>query len=304
VTEKVQSGAKTWRDARADVARRLAEAGIASPDVEARWLTEQASGYAGAEWLDVQDAELHDRARTNLATMCERRITGEPLQYVLGEWSFRGVDLMVDDRVLIPRPETEVVVEVAVAEAERLGQRRGRRSLVPHETHGIVADLGTGSGAIAIAIEAELPDAEVWATDISEDALAVARANLAGAGAARVRLASGWWFDALPTELCGRIDLVVSNPPYVADSEFAALPDEVARYEPHRALVAGPRGTEALEHLVTNAPRWLSARGVLVCEIAPHQADPVAALARAGYPSVDVYPDLTGRARVLVARVG
>jgi release factor glutamine methyltransferase len=293
----------TWRATRAAIARQLEVAGIASPDVEARWLTEQASGYAGAEWLDIADTEPHERARASLDAMCARRVSGEPLQYVLGAWSFRGIDLMVDDRVLIPRPETEVVVEVAVEEAARLGHRRGTRSLLPTETRGTVVDLGTGSGAIAIALEAELPDVEVWATDVSDDALGVARANLAGAGATRVRVARGSWFDALPVALRGAVDVVVSNPPYVAATEFADLPDEVARYEPHRALVSGPTGTEAIEHLTLTAPAWLQSHGVLVCEIAPHQADTVTAVAqRAGYSSVDVRPDLTGRSRVLVAR--
>jgi len=154
-------------------------------------------------------------------------------------------------------------------------------------------------------LEAELPDVEVWATDISHDALVVARANLAGAGASRVRVAAGSWFDALPIDVRGRLDLVVSNPPYVADGEFASLPDEVARYEPHRALVSGVTGTEAVEHLLAQAPAWLTKTGVLVCEIAPHQADGLTTSAkRAGYRSVDVFPDLTGRPRVLVARLG
>jgi release factor glutamine methyltransferase len=266
-------------------------------------MTEQASGYAGIEWLDVEDATVPERGGEHLESMCARRIAGEPLQYVLGAWSFRGVDLMVDDRVLIPRPETEVVVEVALAEATRLGVRRGARSVLPAQTHGVIADLGTGSGAIALALERELPDVALWATDVSEDALAVARANLAGAGATRIRLAAGSWFDALPVELRGELSLVVSNPPYVGDGEFADLPDEVARYEPHRALVSGPRGTEAIEHLLAHAPRWLTTPGVLVCELAPHQADAVAEHARRnGYAEVAVQPDLTGRPRVLVAR--
>jgi release factor glutamine methyltransferase len=207
--------------------------------------------------------------------------------------------------VLIPRPETEVVVEVALAEAVRLGHRRGPRPVVPLEPTGVVADLGTGSGAIALALEAELPTVAVWATDISQDALAVARANLAGAGATRVRLACGSWFDALPIDVRGRLDVVVSNPPYVASAEFAQLPDDVAKYEPHRALVSGPSGTEAIEHLAQHARPWLSPRGVLVCEIAPHQADAVVAVAtKEGFASVDVLPDLTSRPRVLVARVG
>src|SRR5438105_5970876 len=141
--------------------------------------------------------------------MVARRAAGEPLQYVLGRWAFRTLDLMVDRRVLIPRPETEQVVEVALAEARRLHAR-------------IAADLGTGSGAIALSLAAELPGVDVWATDVSADALAVARANLAGIGtfaAARVRIQEGDWFGALPPELRGRLDIVVSNPPYIGDDE-------------------------------------------------------------------------------------
>jgi len=156
-----------------------------------------------------------------------RRESGEPLQYVLGSWAFRSLELMVDPRVLIPRPETEQVVEVALGEI-----RRHRRP--------VVADLGTGSGAIALSVVAEVAGAQVWATDTSEAALAVARANLAGlAGmaATRVRLARGSWFSALPAELRGRLSVVVSNPPYVADAEVASLPAEVAEWEPREALV-------------------------------------------------------------------
>jgi release factor glutamine methyltransferase len=297
------SNARTWRGARTEIAQRLADADIANASGEARWMTEEASGYAGSEWLTIEDEEPNARARARLNSMCERRIAGEPLQYVLGAWSFRGIDLMVDSRVLIPRPETEVVVEVALAEAQRFGHRRGKRPVFPTETRGVVADLGTGSGAIAISLEAELPEVEVWATDASEDALAVARANLAGTGATRVRLAAGSWFDALPDDARGRIDLIVSNPPYVADSEVDDLPPEVAHHEPRGALVAGPAGTEALEHLIGESMHWLCPTGVLVCEIAPHQADVVVARARsAGYASAEVFPDLTGRPRVFVAR--
>jgi release factor glutamine methyltransferase len=295
--------APTWRAARAEIARRLADAEIANASTEARWMAEEASGYAGSEWLTIEGDEPNARARARLISMCDRRIAGEPLQYVLGAWSFRGIDLMVDSRVLIPRPETEVVVEVALAEAQLLGHRRGPRPVLPAKTRGIVADLGTGSGAIAIALEAELPEVEVWATDVSEDALAVARANLAGAGATRVRLAAGSWFDPLPDDARGRIDVIVSNPPYVADAEVDDLPPEVAHHEPRRALVAGPAGTEALDYLIDESLHWLSPTGVLVCEIAPHQADAVLARAtKAGYASVEVFPDLTGRPRVFVAR--
>src|SRR5688572_32021725 len=172
--------------------------------------------------------------------MVGRRGAGEPIQYVLGEWSFRGIDLLIDRRVLIPRPETEITAEVAIEEAQRLGARRGKPDpWAGAATAYTVADLGTGSGALALALAAELPDAAVWATDNSDDALAVARANLAGSGtiAARVRLAPGSWFDALPGDLRGQLRLLVANPPYVAEHELAGLPPEVRDYEPVTALV-------------------------------------------------------------------
>jgi release factor glutamine methyltransferase len=294
----------TWRELRAEAARALAGGGVDEPDVEARRLVEEASGRTAAEWGSASAPPR--RAVERLHDMVTRRVQGEPLQYVLGSWSFRGLDLMVDRRVLIPRPETEWVVEVALEEAVRIGMRRARtRRLAEREPRHLVADLGTGSGAIALALEAELPEAQVWATDASDDALAVARANLAGAGATRVRLARGSWFTALPTELRGRLSLVVSNPPYVAESEVGALPDVVARHEPRRALVAGPTGLEALAHIVEAAPSWLAPHGVLVCEIAPHQAAQVVDRARAGgFGGAFVRDDLAGRPRVLVARRG
>ena len=153
----------------------------------------------------------------------------------------------------------------------------------------------------------ELPDAEVWATDASDDALLVARANVAGVGSAatRVRVASGSWFDALPSELRGALRVIVSNPPYVAEHEVADLPRDVAEWEPRAALVSGPTGYEALEVLITEAPAWLDADGgALVLELAPHQADRAHELAvGAGFADVRVDRDLVGRARVLVARV-
>jgi release factor glutamine methyltransferase len=240
--------------------------------------------------------------------MTSRRARGEPLQYVLGRWQFLGLELLVDARVLVPRPETEVVAQVALEEVERTGARRGRGDPWAGTATGYaVADLGTGSGALALALATELPDAEVWATDVSPDALAVARANFAGAGspAARVRAAEGSWFDALPDELRGRLRLVVSNPPYVAEHEVAELPRDVADWEPRHALVSGPTGMEALEHIVDHARAWLDPDvGVLVTELAPHQAAAMRErAASAGYSSVGIRQDLAGRDRVLVARL-
>ena len=298
----------TWRALRAEAVARLTAAGIVPAESEARFLVENASGYDGDDWLEIADVDAPTRAEARLQAMVERRVSGEPLQYVMGSWSFRALDLMVDPRVLIPRPETEYVVEVALEEAARLGLRRARRrlALVEPRPSEVVVDLGTGSGAIALALEAELPDVEVWATDASEDALAVARANVAGSAAARVTIApAGVWFDALPPALLGAVRLIVSNPPYVADDELDALPEEVASYEPRDALIAGPRGTEALEVLLDGAREWLTPGGTIVLELAPPQADEMTAYAtKAGYTEAFVRDDLTGRPRVLVARTG
>ncbi len=227
--------------------------------------------------------------------MVERREAGEPVQYVLGHWAFRKLDLMVDRRVLIPRPETEVVVEVALQELARL------EAAAP-----IVVDLGTGSGAIALSLASEQSQVLAWATDISEDALAVASANLAGLGVqtvGRVQLVHGNWWDALPKRLKGSVTLAVANPPYVAESELAQLPVEVSGWEPAAALVAGPTGLEALEAVVGGASTWLAESSALVAEIAPHQADQAKAMAlRAGMSEALVRPDLARQPRVLVAR--
>jgi release factor glutamine methyltransferase len=292
----------SWGGQRVAIARRLADAGIGSADAEARWLTETASGYEGGEWPAIAELVPPERAQSHLDAMVERRLHGEPLQYVLGSWGFRGLDLLVDRRVLIPRPETEWVVEVALDEATRFGLRRGGRAPIDGTTSAVVADLGTGSGAIALALAAELPDALVWATDASTDALDVARANVAGSGSPRVRLAAGSWFAALPDELRGALALVVANPPYIAEHEVAALPNEVAGHEPRAALVSGPTGLEAIEHLIVAAPDWLVPGAALVVEIAPHQAEHATARARAaGFDDVVVRSDLTSRPRVLVA---
>ncbi|MGI8796818.1 MAG: peptide chain release factor N(5)-glutamine methyltransferase [Acidimicrobiia bacterium] len=298
----------SWRELRARAERELRAAGVPDPGSEARWMVEQISGYEGAELVASEAEPVPTRGEDNLTAMLERRAGGEPLQYVLGEWSFRRLDLLVDRRVLIPRPETEVTAEVAIEEAQRLGGRRG----APNPWTGTaaaytIADLGTGSGALALALAAELPDAEVWATDASEDALAVARANLAGAGqpAIRVRLARGDWFDALPAEIRGRLRMVVANPPYVSEAELAGLSPDVREHEPVDALVSGPTGLEAIEVIVADAPAWLEPGGALVCELAPHQRDAAIERARnAGFAETLVRPDLTGRDRVLVARLG
>ncbi len=271
-------------------------------------MVERVSGYDGAELVTNEQEAATAPAAQHLDDMVERRASGEPLQYVLGRWDFLDLDLLVDRRVLVPRPETEVVARIAIDEAVRLGQRRGAHDAwLAAQTSYAVADLGTGSGAIALALATELPDAEVWATDVNDDALAVARANVAGIGSAatRVRLRSGSWFEALPTELHGSFKVIVSNPPYVAEHEVADLPRDVAGWEPRAALVSGPTGLEAIEEIVAGASEWLDPDGAaLVVELAPHQADAALELVRAtGFTDARVARDLAGRDRVLVGRL-
>ncbi len=281
----------TWRDLLAEATERLGEGGQVA---DARRIVEEASGAGAAELALVLEDPVTEGGMARFDAMLARREKGEPLQYVLGHWGFRQLDLMVDHRVLIPRPETEQVVEIALDELDRLGGR---------EVSTNVVDLGTGSGAIALSIATERVRTAVWATDASPDALEVARANLVGAGrvAARVTIAAGHWYAALPASQRGGFHLIVSNPPYVATS--VKLPAEVADWEPSLALLSGPDGLEDLRRIISGAPEWLESEGVLVCELSPEQADAAADLAARRFQHVRIESDLTGRARALVARV-
>ncbi len=292
-------GTISWRQVQREAAERLAAAGLADPASDARRLVEGATDTIGVEYLEVLDQPATVRTLARFDAMVARRCTGEPLQYVLGRWAFRRLDLMVDRRVLIPRPETEVVTEFALAEIDRLVAARG----TTYDNRLPVADLGTGSGAIALAIASERPLTDVWATDRSPEALAVARANLTGIGraAGRVRLHEGHWFDALPGELRGSLAVVVSNPPYVGEHE--PLDAEVADWEPLTALRSGPTGLDDLVTIVDGAVEWLAPDGVLVVEHAPSQAQAVTGLAASvGFSEVLLRQDLAGRDRATIAR--
>jgi release factor glutamine methyltransferase len=286
---EIPDGTVSWRQLLAEATDRLRGRGGAG---DARRIVEEASGVGGAELALVLGDPVTEGAMARFEDMLARRAAGEPLQYVLGRWGFRSLDLVVDPRVLIPRPETEQVVEVALDELDRLGGR---------EVPTTVVDLGTGSGAIALAIATERVRTTVWATDVSDAALAVAGANLAGIGrsAARVRLLKGSWFDALPESLRGGVQLIVANPPYVATT--VELPAEVAGWEPHEAFFSGPDGLDDLRAIVAGAGEWLEDRGVLVCEVSPEQAGEVVELAREHFARARSEPDLAGRARAVVA---
>jgi release factor glutamine methyltransferase len=218
-------------------------------------------------------------------TLVEGRAARVPLQYLLGEREFWSLPLTVDARVLIPRPETELLVETVLALAPR-----ARR----------VLDLGTGSGAVAVALARELGAARVWASDIDRDALAVARLNVAR-HAAGVELIAA---DLLSAFRPGSFDVVVSNPPYVTDDEYAGLAPEIRCHEPRRALVAGREGLDALRALVETAAEVLLPGGLLAVEMGAGQASAVRAIAAGGWVGVRTVRDHAGIERVLVANRG
>lgn len=282
------TGTISWRSLLAETTELLGDA------VVARWVCEEASGAAGAEFTMRLDDLATARAVARLDAIVARIRAGEPVQYALGHWAFRRLDLLVDRRVLIPRPETEWVVEHALG------------LLASRERPWTVVDLGTGSGAIGLSIAAERwhRGMQVWLTDASADALDVARANTSGIGraAAAVRVVSGSWFAALPPELAGRVDLVIANPPYVADGD-PQVEAVVREWEPASALFAGADGLDDLRVIVADAPRWLAPGGALVLEIGSGQGATVAAMAAAaGLDEIRVSPDLAGHDRIVSAR--
>jgi release factor glutamine methyltransferase len=264
-------------DAARDVARALDLAGVPSPRVDAEHLVAHVLGLTRTE-LYSSDHVLSEGESSRLLALAERRRLREPLAYILGEWGFRRLTLKVDRRALIPRPETEVVVERC------LDHLRGVHA--PD-----ILDVGVGSGAIALALVDEHPGARVTAVDSSPDALALARENLARTDIdGRVELIHGHLLDGLR----GPFDLVVSNPPYVSPEEYETLQPEIRLWEPHEALVG-----EGLHEELARRVR----RGRLALEVGDGQAPHVAAvLASLGYDDIRTTPDLTGRERIVEGR--
>lgn len=271
----------TTREAVREIAAELEAAGCPSPRVDAEWLVAHVVGGSRTE-LYAGDRPLEADELVRLRSLVDRRREREPLAYVLGEWGFRRLTLAVDSRVLIPRPETEVLVERCLELLQ--GVERPR-----------VLDVGVGSGAIALSIADERPDAEVVATDSSPDALEVAAANKARLGLdGRVRLVHG----ELLAGVEGPFDLVVSNPPYVRPEELEGLEPEV-RHEPRLALV----GAGEHDRLAGAALAVLRRGAPLALEVADGQAAEVAAALDAlGYVSVATSRDLAGRKRIVDGR--
>lgn len=222
--------------------------------------------------------------RDDAENLARRRLEGEPLQYLEGSAAFTDFDVAVDSRVLIPRPETEGLYELVT-----------RNVTSPS----VIVDLGTGSGALAIAFARRFPDAAVHAVDLSPEALQMARDNARRLGA-DITFHRGDLLDPLPADLGGRVDLLVSNPPYVAEHEWESLPVDVRR-EPRLALVAGPRGTEVLERIAAGAGEWMAPGGLVACEMGETQAAAIRqAFSILGAP--EIHQDLSGRDRYVTVR--
>lgn len=264
--------------------RYLARHGTESPRKTAEVLlarvlgTDRAGLYARSEGLSSSEAQAFGRA------LC-RRCTGTPLQHLTGTQAFRYLELQVGPGVFVPRPETEVVVDAVLEAMEGLDRP-------------VVVDVGTGTGAIALSVKRERPHAVVHATDLSPEAVRLARRNARRLGL-DVAVHDGYLMEPLPAEVRGRVAVLASNPPYVDRDAYQDLPPEVLA-DPQLALVGG---THVHRRLAREAPTWLAPRGALVMEIGADQGAEVAALLRKRFSDVRVLPDLAGRDRVATGRL-
>lgn len=261
--------------------------GIDSPRLNAELLVGHALGLGRMQLYLQFERPLTEPELEKIRPLVRRRAQHEPLQYILGEAEFHGLKLRVDRRALIPRPETEYLVELVVAACAAPPVR--------------VLDLGTGSGAIALALARAFPDAAVTATDRSAEALALAQENASALGfAGRLAWATSDWFAALPAT---QFDLIVSNPPYLSAEETAQAPPEVRGFEPLSALTAAKEGLADLEAIVAAAPGYLVPGGLLALETGIAQHPRLLEAARlAGFAHPESRPDLTGRDRFIFAR--
>jgi release factor glutamine methyltransferase len=268
----------TVREALTSATEALAAAGVETPRLDAELMLAEATATGRASLVASPDAGVQASAARRFGDMVRRRVRREPVAYILGRRGFRHLELAVDPRVLVPRPETELLVELALAVGPAT-----------------VLDIGTGSGAVELAIADELPNAEVTATDASLDALAVAQANRDRLGfAARLELEHG----TLPARR--EFDLVLANLPYVAADHWPALAPEIAAHEPYEALVPGPTGLEAIEALLGQVSVGELEAGAIGLEVGAGQAPAVAELVRrAGFERVRAVRDLAGIERVV-----
>ncbi|MEA2929910.1 MAG: release factor glutamine methyltransferase [Hyphomicrobiales bacterium] len=276
--------------ARRALAERLRIAGIESPELDARVLIGHALGLDHTGLVAAAPQQLSDLTASQVERFAARRLAGEPVARIVGVREFWGLPLQVTPDVLVPRPETETIVELALDLVGRTGSRT--RPLR-------IADLGTGSGAILLALLSELPNAYAVGTDIDVRALDVARAN---AGPLDLGARAAFVVSDFGTALAGPFDLVVSNPPYIASAQIATLAPEVREHDPRRALDGGADGLAAYRIIASDAPRLLAPTGHLVVEIGAGQAAAVAAeLEAKGLAIAATRPDLSFIVRALAA---
>jgi release factor glutamine methyltransferase len=264
-----------------------------TPRLDAELLLAHVLGLSRTDLYAHPERSLLAHQLAAYRALLDRRAQGEPLPYLTGHIEFYGLDMTVNAHVLIPRPETETLVDLA------LGKVEGLRSVLSKvEGRLSLADVGTGSGCIAIALAVHAPQARIMALDLSPDALDVARANAGRHGVAdRITFLQSDLLAALPKA----VDLIVANPPYIAADEWPGLPREVREHEPQLALDGGPDGLDVIRRLLEQAPARLRPGGALLVEIGAGQGAAATRLARQLYPSADVaiQPDLAGRDRVL-----
>jgi release factor glutamine methyltransferase len=283
---------RVWavRDALDWTAEYFERAGVENPRRSAEWLLSAATGLSRVELYAHFDRPLSDSERATYRASIERRAAGEPLQYVTGEMPFRHVVLKVRPGVFIPRPETEVLVDEVLASIEGV--------IEP-----VVIDLCTGSGAVAISVAYERPDARVFATEIVATTAEVARENAQRCGVAdRVIVFEGDLFQPLPTHLRSNVHVVVSNPPYIPTADLAALPAEVGGFEPGVALDGGSDGLVVARRIIEDALGWLLPGGALFVETDTTRAQEAVNAMAAWYEGTRVVRDLSGRDRVATGR--
>ena len=269
-------------------ARRLLPQVSDEPELEAELLLRHCLGVDRASLYRLLTAELSEEEQQRFRDLVRRRLIHEPTAYIIGHKEFFGLDFEVTPAAIIPRPETEVLVELAIEAAHK----KLLADALP------IADVGTGSGAIAVALASALPEGKITATDTSPEALELAQRNAARHRVdKRIRFLQSDLLDTVP----GRVDVLVANLPYVTTADWKALPPEIKDHEPREALDGGPDGLRVIERLLEEAPARLSPSGVLLAEIGDMQGRAAKAAARAAFPeaAVKVMPDPSGRDRVL-----
>lgn len=293
VTDRSLPTLRTWL---LEGVERLRGAGIESARIDAEVLLCHCLAASRTDLYSRFEQTLSANAIELFQSLLERRATQEPIAYITGVKEFWSLDFAVDRRVLIPRPETELLVEWTIARAQTINSGRPLKIL----------DLGTGSGAIAVALAAELPHAQIWAVDISSAALAIAERNAQRHGSAqRIRFLAGDLFEPLVGQAV-QFDMIVSNPPYISRQEFVHLSAEIRAHEPLTALDGGEDGLAYYRRMVAGAPQFLATGGALLCEIGASQGDAVTKLfvSAGGFEAPAIYQDLAGKDRVVAAMKG